>query len=227
LRSRCSARFSYTPALTAKRRSAGRAASSRSVIRRLYESDERGIVDEELIDDVGYAMLARCESIVAVTEASMGRARCMGCRAIIEHDARPETALACASCGWSATWREYHESYRRKQLHGGAATPAFRTFAARWPEARTPRDKLLAIDALVHACHVSVRTDAPDGVASRPAAVNLIEGTMTEVLRFLDGLAYGDASTPGLAESREQFRSTMREGWAYWRSRGKSRALDS
>jgi hypothetical protein len=53
--------------------------------------------------------------------------------------------------------------------------------------------------------------------------VNLIEGSMTEVLRFLDALAYEDASTPGLAESREQFRETMREGWAYWRSRGRTR----
>jgi hypothetical protein len=37
-------------------------------------------------------------------------------------------------------------------------------------------------------------------------------GSTKAVLRFLDGLAYGDASTPGLAESREQFRATMREG---------------
>ncbi|MBI5289694.1 MAG: hypothetical protein HY873_12045, partial [Chloroflexi bacterium] len=33
------------------------------VIRRLYTRDAKGIVDEELIDEVGYAMYARCHSI--------------------------------------------------------------------------------------------------------------------------------------------------------------------
>jgi hypothetical protein len=44
-------------------------------IRRLYETDARGIVDEEQIDDVGYALYWRCQSIIAATEAYDGRVR--------------------------------------------------------------------------------------------------------------------------------------------------------
>ena len=37
-------------------------------IRQLYENDAKGIVDEDLINDVGYALYARCEAIWTVTE---------------------------------------------------------------------------------------------------------------------------------------------------------------
>ncbi len=186
-------------------------------IRRLYETDARGIVDEELIDDVGYAMLARCESILIATEAHLGRAACMGCRRIIEHNGKPDAELACAACGWQTTWRAYHQSYRRKQLVGGLALPAFVAFAERWPTLLTPRDKLLAIDAVVHACHMSVERE----IASRPAAVNLIQGATRDLLRFLNELAYSDLSTPGLDVSREQWRRRLENGRRWWAERQK------
>lgn len=188
-------------------------------IRRLYETDARGIVDDELIDDVGYAMLARCESIIMVTEAHSGRAVCMGCRNIVPHDSRPNTTLRCEACGWQSTWREYHRSYRRKQLVGGLAMPAFLRFVERWPQARSPRDKLLAIDALVHACHMSLQRE----VASRPAAVNLIQGETPDVFRFLNELAYSDLSTPGLYASRDQWRERLARGASSWASRANRR----
>ena len=37
-------------------------------IRRLYELDARGIVDEELIDDVGVTVFERCRSILTMRE---------------------------------------------------------------------------------------------------------------------------------------------------------------
>jgi hypothetical protein len=189
-------------------------------IRRLYESDARGITDEELIDDVGYALLARCESIMIATRASFGDVMCKGCRAIIKRgESGVATVLLCEACGWTSTWGEYHKSYKRQQLHGGAATPAFEAFIAAFPAARTPREKLLAIDALIHACHVSLQ----HGVASRPAAVNVIEGTMGELLRFLNDLAYTDRSTPGLESTRQQWRDSMTEGARWWAARGERR----
>jgi len=36
----------------------------RHKIRRLYESDARGMLDEELLDDVGYGIYARCQDII-------------------------------------------------------------------------------------------------------------------------------------------------------------------
>ena len=38
-------------------------------IRLLYETDAKGIYDEELIDDVGFALLARCQSFREAMEA--------------------------------------------------------------------------------------------------------------------------------------------------------------
>jgi hypothetical protein len=43
-----------------------------AVTRRLYDTDARSIVDEEQIDDVGYAPYWRCQSIIAATEARDG-----------------------------------------------------------------------------------------------------------------------------------------------------------
>lgn len=39
----------------------------RELIRRLYESDAAAIPDEELADEVGWALYARCDAIVNVT----------------------------------------------------------------------------------------------------------------------------------------------------------------
>lgn len=184
------------------------------LIRRLYTLDAKGIVDERLIDEVGYAMLARCESIRVATRAHAGKARCPRCRTdVLRNDPDRKTwakeePLVCG-CGWSTTWGEYHKTYQRKQLHGGAAYPMFRAFIDRWPQARTPRDKMLVIDALIHACHGEFK-----GMMGRPAAVNLIEGTTREILVFLDQLAYGDRSTDGVAATRASWEAGVdRSPW--------------
>ncbi len=174
------------------------------LIRRLYVLDAKGIMDEELVDEVGYAMYARCESIRTVTEAHAGRPACPRCGAALEHRWKKHEVLSCA-CGWEATWGEYLKSYQRKQLHGGSGYPAFLEFLERWPKAHTSRDKLLAIDRLVHACHGSARFGA-----TRPTAVNLIEGTMHDVLGLLDELAYSDLSTSGTAETRAAWEQAWR-----------------
>ncbi|HEX5480621.1 MAG TPA: hypothetical protein VFY79_12960 [Dehalococcoidia bacterium] len=168
-------------------------------IRRLYTLDAKGIVDEELIDEVGYAMLVRCESIRMATRAHAGKATCPRCAAKVEHAWDKHQALACP-CGWETTWGEYLKTYQGKQLYGGNAYPMFRAFIDRWPAARTPRDKMLAIDALIHAVHGQFQ-----GAMGRPAACNLIEGTARELVGFLDELAYGPQSTEGIAESRREW----------------------
>lgn len=43
-------------------------------IRRLYESDARGLLDDELLDDVGIALLLRCQDILMVVGARQGSA---------------------------------------------------------------------------------------------------------------------------------------------------------
>jgi predicted RNA-binding Zn-ribbon protein involved in translation (DUF1610 family) len=178
----------------------------RELIRRLYTLDAKGIEDDELVNEAGYAMYARCESIRIVTEAHSGRVTCPMCQSIIVRSRWRKGELLDCECGWQVTWGEYHNSYRRKQLHGGKAYPFFTEFLESWPKARTYRDKLLAIDRVVHGVH----GDLLHGFF-RPAAVNLIECTLLEANAFLHELAYGELSTPGVVETRSTYESALAE----------------
>jgi hypothetical protein len=180
---------------------------SRERIRRLYETDARGIIDEELLDDVGYALYARCDSILTVTDAVRGKVRCICCTEICEQiDARTgrsaDNLIRCVRCAWEVTVGEYRRSYRNKRLFGGGAEEAFRSFVARFPHARTPQEKMLLIDRLIHAIHNEL-ADRPQ----RPAAVNVIDGDTRAVVDLLEGLAYGNGSTPGTAETKATWRT--------------------
>jgi hypothetical protein len=66
----------------------------------LYRTDAMGITDKTLIEEVGYTLLTRCESILIATEAARGRAMCPVCRETIHHGCSEEEVLECGSCGW-------------------------------------------------------------------------------------------------------------------------------
>ncbi len=188
-------------------------------IRQLYARDAQGIVDEELIDEVGFALYARCESMATVTAASKGRAKCHAGGEIIRHRGIKDAEMLCV-CGWQTTWGEYLTSYQRKQLHGGSAFPAFTKFLERWPEAANPRDKLLEIDRLIHELHLNA-----DIVRfARPAAVNVIDGTMTTVIALLNDLAYGELSTPGIGDARAAWKGRLKVAQQAMREHQQERA---
>ena len=73
--------------------------------------------DDELIVDVGYSLLARCESFIHANEAVRGRAKCPLCGAIVAHHTQKEELLQCA-CGWSLSWADYFATIQHKQLSG-------------------------------------------------------------------------------------------------------------
>jgi hypothetical protein len=183
------------------------------LIRRLYQLDALGVYDDELIDRVGWALRARCESFVAAVEAVRGRAPCPACGTIIHHHARPDEMLLCLSCGWQSTWRAYFGTIQHRQLSGADSVLAlFREFVDKFPTAREPRDRMLLIDRLIHGFHVSLRFGP-----TRIAGVNLIEGRVRDVVDFLDSLAYGDSSSPGLRESRAEWRQSVGSMAELWR----------
>jgi hypothetical protein len=62
----------------------------------------------------------------------------------------------------------------------------FGGFVRRWPETKTRTDKVLLIDELIHQCHYDARLGP-----TRPVAVNLIEGKLSQLQAFLDELAEG------------------------------------
>jgi hypothetical protein len=64
---------------------------------------------------------------------------------------------------------------------------------------------MILIDSLIHAFHQGIVA----GMPHRAAANNLIEGRHRDVVAFLDRLTYGDGSSPGLRETREDWRVKM------------------
>ena len=180
-----------------------------SRIRRMYETDARGIVDEDLIDDVGYALFARCEDIVEVTTARNGNVKCQVCGSMIERRGGVDEMLECAACGWRVVWGEYQHTYNRKGLlagiKGAPTIEVFKMFVRRWPGCRTPRDKILLIDKLIHEFHADALNND-----TRPVACNVIKGNAQEVIAILNSLAYSDEGTGGLCESREEWYARLR-----------------
>jgi len=121
------------------------------LIRRLYETDARGIVDEELIDEVGVALYARCESILQANEAHIhGRVLCPECGQTIQ---RPldvwrdrSKPVTCDRCGWSVRWGDYLATYQDKHLVSVGAIAMHQAFVRDFRRAATPREKMLAIE---------------------------------------------------------------------------------
>lgn len=179
-----------------------------ATIRRLYERDALGIVDEELIDEVAFALKARCESILTVTATFRGVVLCPACEFSIQRTPGENEVLHCERCGWETPWERYVSAYRRKQLFGGAGEPVFREYVDRFARADTPRKRMLLVDWLLHQCHQSLQQRAK-GLFGRPIAVNLIDARIREVIAFLDGLAYGEASPPELHSARETWRQRV------------------
>jgi hypothetical protein len=181
-------------------------------IRQLYETDALGIYDRDLIDEVGYALLARCESFITAVRAASGEATCPCCGAIVSHAGHKEELLRCA-CGWELTWGAYFDTIQHKQLSGAEPVLSlFREYVAAYPDACTSRERMLLIDRLLHGFHWYYKDDTP----TRPVAVNLIEGRLGDVIAFLEDLTYGEKSTPGTKQvfSTWNERAEVARGWS-------------
>lgn len=185
-------------------------------IQRLYTSDANGLVDEDLIDEVGWALWSRCDSILSVTQAHYGRVPCPGCGAIIEHASlsaalneprispwKDEDVLHCEACDWHLPWKTYHQAYRGKQLFGANAVDVFKAYHASFPRAVEPAHKMLLIDQLIHAFHTGLVEPG------RPVGANLIAGSLKDVILFLDGLTNGQGSAAGIGNSHDTWRQML------------------
>jgi hypothetical protein len=180
-------------------------------IRQLYETDAQGIYDLDLIDEVGYGLLARCESFVTANRAREGDLPCPECGQTV----RRKENLHCP-CGWTLPWADYFKTIQHKQLSGAEPVLVqFRDFVNAFPSARTPQEKMLLIDRLIHGFHWYYKMGGP----TRPVAVNLIEGRLSDVVAFLDRLSYGEKSTPGMVETYAQWDANIDANQNWYRSR--------
>lgn len=183
-----------------------------SLIRRLYETDALGIYDDDLLDEVGWGLIARCESFIIAVDAAHGRVHCPSCGQIVLHHADPEETLHCAGCGWEMAWRDYFKTFQHKQLSGAEPVLVlFREFIQDFPSAHTPQEKMLLIDRLIHGFHYNLQFGA-----TRAVCVNLIQGYYHEVVDFLDRLTYGEGSTPGMRAARSAWREVLNQTADTW-----------
>lgn len=186
------------------------------LIRRLYQQDALGIVDEELIDRAGWLLLQRCKSILMICDQQVACPRCGTIFVCAEPGLADDLERHCpADCGWRTTARQYRESYRHRDLSSGWGTRSFRDFVDRYERAASPQERMIAIDQLIHAFHQFLTSPAPH----RSLANNLIEGSHVQVVALLDALSYGAASTPGLAESQRRWRAQAAAMWGFRRGK--------
>lgn len=61
-------------------------------LRKLYNNDAGGILDEELLDEVGITLYCRCESILTASDAAMGKVHCPSCGNLITRTQHQETS---------------------------------------------------------------------------------------------------------------------------------------
>lgn len=158
---------------------------SRQKLIRLYESDARMLEDEELVDEVGYTLYARC--LQGREERALmlsGKMKCHSCGQILPCDA---AILACP-CGSQYQFREYMRSFRENNMPANSASVIFNAYIDKWPAACTYRSKMILIDRLVHEFHMNLAS----GVKGRFVGVNLIEGTKKQIQDLILSLAGAD-----------------------------------
>lgn len=159
---------------------------------RLYKADAAGLHDEELLADVGWRLYERCQGVVLASGSKVACPAC-GTEVNIPGFDRPPDSVAVCPCGWQTTAQEFRASVRHQDLLGMMAYKAFARFVARYPAAHGYRDRLLLVDQLIHATHVSGNT----------ACRNLFEGRRPRLLvEELDaisasGTARGPRRVPG------------------------------
>ena len=186
-------------------------------IERLYASCANGRLDGELIDSVGAGLYARCVSMLKVSEAIRGRPPCPVCGTACPVQWRADAVAECSECGWSCPFALYKKTYQRKGLFAGGMESFIRDFVRKFDASKSPRERLVLIDSLIHRFH----WESGESAGGRPGATSLIEGKMKDVTAFLDRLSYGDNVPPEVARTREDWRRKWRANpWSQGKGQG-------
>ena len=156
---------------------------SRQDLIKLYNNDAKGILDEALLNEIGFTMYARCKEARDIYELmETWKVKCLHCGNVLDY----ADIITCA-CGQQYTCREYRRSYRANNMPRGEASGIFDKFISDWEKAQDSAVKMRLIDNLVHEFHIS----SIAGTQNRPVGVNLIQGTKEQVTALIESLAYG------------------------------------
>ncbi len=171
-------------------------------IHRLFESDAQGMLNEDLLNEVGYGMYACCQDNLELAEANRGRVKCRNCgsiilRKIVDGKFDRSEVLHCERCSWKVALKDYHPSL----LRAAPAPPyepeqVYRSFVHEWPLARSASEKLLLIDRLIHKWHIHYRD------VGWPLGTSVVKATAAQMIDLLEGLA----CAPGSPKERVQIR---------------------
>ncbi len=163
---------------------------SRRDIRRLYDSEAAGMLDEELLDQLIYAIHARVVDMFEVRQAqTTGQVRCRNCREMVADLYRmgggvsSPRLIRCNKCGWEVTCGEFYRSYNGKDMLPASRKELFKDFLARFDLAHTSRDKMLLLDWLIHEFHMH------QGISGRLVAQNVIQGSRAQLIELISALA--------------------------------------
>ena len=159
---------------------------SRQKLKRLYDNDAKNIRDEELLDDVGFTLFARC--LQGRDEGALknnGQLKCHNCREILQAKSR-DMLMECP-CGQQYIFKDYMRSFRKNNMPSGAATHIFNAFIDDWQRVKGYSTKMALVDKLVHEFHINLNS----GVKGRFVGINLIEGTKKQIGDLINELAYG------------------------------------
>lgn len=171
-------------------------------VKRLYESDAQGRLDESLLDAVGHGIYARCADLLEYWSACEGIVTCRNCgRAIKRRRQEDKAEVLKCRCGWRLAWGDYLKKSTGHQLGASNVHLLVSRFIERWSQCRTAHDKMLLIDWIIHQFHVKTT-----GMGNTFGA-NVLAANPAEVFKFLEALAYGDA---------EPHQATMQEMQTKW-----------
>ncbi|MDR0286402.1 MAG: hypothetical protein LBI03_01645 [Clostridiales bacterium] len=163
---------------------------SRNDLLKLYQSEAKGIIDEELLDKVGYTFYIRCMQAKQTRELmEQGQILCLNCGGILSADFSKDNQPIICECGYSYTYREYRRSCNTANMPGGRAAPIFEHFVKEWPICKDTSQKMMLIDWLIHECHVTLMS----GLKGRSVCINLIEGTSKQISDLIMKLSYGSS----------------------------------
>lgn len=163
---------------------------SRSDLFRLYQGEAKGLLDEDLLEDIGLTFYTRCTQAKEARELmEKGHMLCLHCGAVlgvgIERQAVLGNEPVYCECGYSYTYREYRRSCNAVNMPGGRATPKFEGFIKEWTLCKDASQKMMQIDRLIHECHVTLMS----GAQGRSVCINLIEGSLKQIADLIVKLA--------------------------------------
>lgn len=173
-------------------------------IKKFYQQITRGIFDEELLEDIGISFLVRCGDFIKANKARQGFIECPLCKSEIKYTGYRDGIISC-TCGWAISRIDYFNTIKKKQLSGAQPViKQFEVYVQKYPHARTIKEKIILIDCLIHGFHIF----AKNGTPTRPVAVNLIQGSLSEVIAFLDELS-SKTPIPEMQENRLQWKKDV------------------